>query len=195
MGRKNKHSREEIHELALQVATQIVVQQGHQGLSARKIASAMGYAVGSLYMIFQNLDDLILQVNGRTLDELYTIIAQTKRQYPDPEHCLLALGQAYFQFTLVHQQRWRMIFEHRLPKGTQLPGWYRKKILRFFNLLEKPLRQIRHHHSCMQEARALWGSVHGICILADKLEVVGVDSVQHLLELMIRTYIAGLKKT
>jgi len=193
MGRKNKHSREEIRELALQAATQIVAEQGFQGLSTRKVAAAMGYAVGSLYMIFQNFDELILQVNARTLDELYTVISQTQRQHLEPEECLLALGQTYFQFTLAHQPSWRMIFEHRLPHGSKLPSWYRRKILRFFNLLAKPLQQIQPHRTCDQDARALWGSVHGICILADKLEVVGVDSVQYLLELLIKTYVTGLK--
>jgi hypothetical protein len=42
-------------------------------------------------------------------------------------------------------------------------------------------------------ARALWGGVHGICVLAltGKLDVVGVQSVVGLAESLIKNYLAG----
>ena len=44
-----------------------------------------------------------------------------------------------------------------------------------------------------QAARAIWGGVHGICILAisDNLGIAGVDSVQRLTESLIRNYLQG----
>ena len=197
MGRRNEHSREELRELALQAAIQIINEQGLSGLSTRKIATAIGYTVGSLYLVFKNLDDLVLQINARTLDELYTVINRTARQHEPPEQCLLALGHTYFQFVMDQPQRWRMLFEYHRSQRTPLPSWYQKKIARLFNLVEKPLQKILrapHIQACVKDARALWGSVHGICILADKLEVVGVHSIPQLLELLITTYLAGLKE-
>jgi hypothetical protein len=46
-----------------------------------------------------------------------------------------------------------------------------------------------------QSARALWGGVHGVCILglSHRLDVVGADSVEKLLQRLMLTYIAGLK--
>lgn len=63
MGRRNEHTREELREISLRAAEQLVTAHGLDGLSARKVASAIGYTVGSLYMVFRNLDDLILQMN------------------------------------------------------------------------------------------------------------------------------------
>ena len=45
-------------------AERIVAEHGHSGLSARKVASAIGYTVGTLYLVFDNLDDLVLQVRA-----------------------------------------------------------------------------------------------------------------------------------
>ncbi|MFC1797586.1 helix-turn-helix domain-containing protein [Pseudomonadota bacterium] len=35
-----------------------MVEHGYEGLSARKVAAAIGYTVGTLYLVFENLDDL-----------------------------------------------------------------------------------------------------------------------------------------
>ena len=44
-----------------------------------------------------------------------------------------------------------------------------------------------------QAARAIWGGVHGICILAltDTLGIAGVDSVQELTRSLISNYLKG----
>lgn len=71
MARRSDHSRDELREMALTAAEQIVLENGYESLSARKVASAIGYTVGTLYLVFENLDDLVLQVNARTLDRLH----------------------------------------------------------------------------------------------------------------------------
>ena len=42
----------------------------HGRLTARKVAQAIGYAPGTLYNLFRNRDEMILHLNGRTLDRL-----------------------------------------------------------------------------------------------------------------------------
>ena len=63
MGRRNQHTREELRSIALQAAEELVVAHGLAGLSARKVVARIGYTVGSLYMVFRSLDDLIVQTN------------------------------------------------------------------------------------------------------------------------------------
>ena len=53
MARRSDHSREELREMAITAAEQIVVEQGYEGLSARKVAAAIGYTVGTLYLVFR----------------------------------------------------------------------------------------------------------------------------------------------
>ena len=63
MGRRNEHSRAELREIALQAAEHLVAEGGLAALSTRKVAAHIGYTVGSLYLVFHNLDDLIIQMN------------------------------------------------------------------------------------------------------------------------------------
>jgi len=199
MGRRNDHSREQIRNFALEAAAKIVAEQGLQGLTTRKVAATIGYTVGSLYLVFENLDDLILQVNARTLDDLYQLMNRIKQQTQQPESTIIALGHAYLNFATTQQHRWRTIFEHNLPgEHPKIPEWYEKKIFRLFKLVEEPLQQMLQTddvHLCTRVAHALWGGVHGICILAvtGKLKVVGTEAVEHLMNELMSYYLTGLK--
>ena len=196
MARRSDHSREEIHQMTLEAAEKIVVEQGLEGLSARKVAAAIGYTVGTLYLVFENIDDLVLQINARTLDRLYARLAEAQARAGDARDWLLQLGQVYIQFADEDPHRWSMIFEHRLAEGRELPAWYQQKIARMFAIVEEalaPLAVGRPQHEISQAARVIWGGVHGVCILAlgDRLGVAGVDSVQDLTESLISNYLAG----
>lgn len=182
--------------MALEAAESIVAAQGLEGLSARKVASAIGYTVGTLYLVFENIDDLILQVNARTLDRLYARLAETQAGARDGRDWLLQLGEVYIRFADEDPHRWSMIFEHRLAEGRELPEWYEDKIERMFAIVEEalaPLAEGRPRTEVAQAARVIWGGVHGICILAlaDRLGIAGVDSVQDLSESLISNYLAG----
>lgn len=196
MARRSDHSREELRELALAAAEKIVAEQGYEGLSARKVAAGIGYTVGTLYLVFENIDDLILQVNARTLDRLHARMAQPHANSTDPRDYLVQLGQAYIRFADDDPHRWAMVFEHRLAEDRSLPAWYQEKVARMFAMVEQglqPLAGRRSQDDILQASRALWGGVHGICILAlsDNLGVAGVDSVQQLTESLIRNYLKG----
>ncbi len=196
MGRRNEHSREQLRDMALEAADAIVAAQGPAGLTARKVAAAIGYTVGSLYMAFRNLDDLIVQLNARTLDELYTELQAAIATVPDPQQRVAALGRAYMNFACVHRNRWMLIFEHRLPVGDALPDWYLEKVNRFFRLVQTSLASLaprRDPDELALAAQALWSGVHGVCILGldDKLDVAGHRSLQEVADSLIQHYLAG----
>jgi len=200
MARRSDHSREQIREMTLAASEEIIATQGHQALSARKVAGAIGYTVGTLYLVFENLDDLILQVNGRTLDRLYELIVEDQRHCADAEACLFQLGHSYIRFADAEPYAWQLIFEHRLADDREPPDWYQEKIAHMFALVEERIAQLAAHQSdkeIAQAARALWGGVHGICILAitHTLGAAGVDSVQAITYTLMNNFVKGFVST
>jgi len=196
MARRSDHSREELREMALSAAEQIVLEQGYEGLSARKVAAAIGYTVGTLYLVFDNIDDLILNVNARTLDRLHAQMEALQASSADSRDYLERLGEVYIRFADEDPHRWALVFEHRLADGRTVPAWYQEKITRMFAMVEDglaPLTPQRPREEITQAARAIWGGVHGICILAlsNSLGVAGVDSVQKLTRSLISNYLKG----
>ena len=122
MARRSEHSLEEIREMVLNAAENIVIEDGFSALTVRKIAMEIGYTVGSIYMVFANMADLILHLNARTLDDIAAQLEQV--QEPDPAQCIEALAKTYLSYASTHFNRWHSIFEARLPEGATIPVWY-----------------------------------------------------------------------
>lgn len=195
MGRRNEHTREELREIALQAAEQLVAAHGLAGLSTRKIVARIGYTVGSLYLIFRNLDDLIAQMNERTLDTLQERLQTAAAGHP-PAVALRALAQAYIAFALAETHRWLALYQHRMPEGQSVPESFVAKVEQIFDLVQKELALLDPRRSPADNAlaaRALWSGVHGICILGldRKLETVGGRSIQEVTGSLLDHYLAG----
>ncbi|MDR0717862.1 MAG: TetR/AcrR family transcriptional regulator [Azoarcus sp.] len=198
MARKGEHSRDEIRLMALDAAENIVASEGYDELSARRVASAIGYTVGTLYLVFRNLDDLILQVNGRTLDKLYDYL---KAAYPGnpqgaPEETLKALAHAYIAYAETEASRWNMLLEASIRKGDVVPEWYQHKVNRILALGETAVRAFEPDETrAAHAARVLWAGIYGICVLRirRRLNLAGGQSAENMATTLITNFLRGLR--
>ncbi len=199
MARRSDHSREEIRELALKAAEKIVAEQGFNGLSARKIASAIGYTVGTIYLVFKNLDDLIMQVNARTLEALFNDVVKQNKKNQNKEN-LRRFGQAYYTYAKKNPHLWSLIFEHHVAGGGDLIPELGERIATLFALVEAEIKSLnpkKKKQSVHRASLALWSSVHGITILAvsDKLfiaeNVTPPEMIDQLIDNFLIGYLAG----
>ena len=200
MARRSDHSRAELRIMALEAAREVAEAEGWRGLTARKVANRIGYSVGTLYNVFEDLDDLIIAVNGETLDALFQHLQEARDAgtAADPEESLMVLAKAYVAYIDRHPNLWDILFEHRLPPGRSLPSWYGEKLAGLLGLLESaisPLFDPAQDRDIARSARVLWCAMHGICSLArsGKLGVVGPDSLDSMARELIASYTTGLK--
>jgi len=195
MGRRSDHSREELFEMALSAAREIAAEDGLDGLTARRVAGRIGYSAGTLYNLFDGLDDLIVQLNGRTLDSLYEALTTAPGEN-DPEAGLLTLAQGYIAFSRANEKLWNLLFEHHLPDDRPLPDWHHQKIARLLGLMEGclspffgPGREAERIHT----ARVLWSSLHGMCSLEVKRKLIPGESIEAMATSLVKNYLAGLQ--
>lgn len=152
MGRRNEHTREELREIALQAAEHLVAEHGTAGLSTRKVVGHIGYTVGSLYMVFRNLDDLIVQMNERTLESLQARLLAAIADQP-PAAAIQALAQTYITFALTETHRWLAIYQHRMPEGQPVPESLTDKVAGMFALAQQQLARLCPRRSSEDIAR------------------------------------------
>ncbi|MGV6825364.1 MAG: TetR/AcrR family transcriptional regulator [bacterium] len=194
MARRSDHSREQIHELALSAAERLVSEDGIKALTARKVASEIGYTVGTLYLVFDNIEDLILQLNGRTLDAMYDWVLARHLSSSDREVALIALADAYIEFAEQHIARWNLLFDYRAGNNHTLPEWYLEKLGRLFGLVESTLGNGNSDTETVRAARVLWAGVHGICLLKirQQLDLAGGQSTREMTRLLIHNFLGGM---
>ncbi len=195
MGRRSTHTPQQLRELILDAAQDIIDAQGLAGLSAREIARRIGYSPGTIYNIFANLDDVVLNVEARVLDALDKRLSDIHQA--DGGGRLIGIAHAYLAFTQEKPRLWNLLFEHHLPANVDLPAWYKQKLEGLMGHVERALAP---HFAPGREAdlqrasRVLWAGVHGITSLstADKLSVVTTETAVRLIDDLIGTYMAGL---
>lgn len=196
MGRRSTHTPEQLRELILDAAESIIVAQGLAGLSAREIARRIGYSPGTIYNMFENLDDVVLNVEARVLDALDTRLS-TVPKGDGPKERVLSLARTYLTFTHERPKLWNLLFEHYMPGGIDTPPWYQEKLERLMTRVEDAVSGAFPEAAVMERqrsARVLWAGVHGITSLstANKLSNVTTEATAMLVEDLVNNYMAGI---
>jgi AcrR family transcriptional regulator len=197
MARRSDHSREELYDMAMMAARDIVRQDGMRALTARSLAAAIGYSPGTLYNLFENLDELALHVNAATLDTLHNAVAQDDRS-GNPETDLNRMLDRYLAFLQENPALWLAVFDYRGAPGTELPAWYRDRVRKLMELVEEalaPLFAAGEEDERREAASVLWSGLHGICSLAQdgRLTLVSAQSVPQMAQSLIANYLVGLR--
>lgn len=197
MGRRSIHTPDQLRELIISATTCLLQEEGLCGLSAREVARRIAYSPGTIYNVFQNLDDLLLTIEGRMLDRLAERLdAATAGECPDGQ--MLLLADTYTRFTHENPRLWNLLFEHRMPAGTEVPNWYKQKLDGLMSRVEAalaPLFADGDRDDIRRAAHVIWAGVHGITSLstADKLSNITTESAQPMVRDLVTTFLDGIK--
>ena len=194
--------RQNLREALIAAAERAIAAQGLGALRARALADEVGCAVGAIYNVVADLDELILLVNLRTLAALEEALAATSSReattYPPAAIArLVRLSIVYTDFAAANTQRWRALFEHRLPAGHTAPEWYVKEQMRLFSYVEAPLAVLQPDADAKRLAllaRSLVSAVHGIVMLGleEKLYTLPLASLREQVTVMVSAIGRGL---
>ena len=178
-----------LRERLLLSAEKTIAEHGLAGLKARDLAADAGCALGAIYTVFDDLDDLVLRVNGRTLQRLEAALDSAVGDV-DAAEALAALARAYLDFARREEPSWRALFEHRLARNAPVPDWYAEQRNRLFGRLDGPLSQLIAGQDASARvglARTLFSAVHGVVALG--LEEKIADTPPQVLDQQLATLV------
>ena len=182
MARKTEERRAALRDSLIAHAERRIADDGLANLRARDLAKDAGCAVGAIYNVFGDLNDLVLAVNARTFDRLGAAVAESLAAAPqDPTDQLIVMSHAYHCFAAEHYHRWRALFDIDRPEGQAAPDWYLTEMGRLFAYIDAPLSVLFPDLSTEDRdlmTRALFSSVHGIILLALNEASAGVPEAE-----------------
>ena len=196
MARRSEHSLEELKALILSAAETIVIEEGFSALKVRRIAMEIGYTVGSIYMVFTNMADLIMHINAGTLDAIATQLEQVQEE-GSAEQSIQVLASRYLRYASQNFNRWHTVFDYSLSVDSKITAWYQEKVDRVFALLEAPFLEFAPELSDDQRkcaVRALWFGIHGICALSltGQRDKADIDDIEETIALLVKNFMRGL---
>ena len=178
--------REQLKEALISAAARTIAEQGLSGLKARALADEAGCAVGAIYNVVADLDELVLFANSRTLAALDKALTTATTQGKGPDWAieqLVKLALAYLDFAAAHRRQWQALFEHRLATGKSPPDWYQRDLERLFGYIEQPVAALQPDASPARRAllaRSLFSAAHGLVALGleEKLQFIPLPSLR-----------------
>lgn len=199
MGRRSDHTREEVRAMALEAAGDLAADGGIGAVSARAVAGRIGYAVGTLYNIFGNLDGLLTALNDRSLAMLEDALDAAAPLTGDPAADLDAMLAVYADQIAAAPKRWALLNDHTLPDGEAPPDWYSARVERLLARIEAALAPLTARKAdpageAARAARILWLAVHGILggAAAGTVATISSEDARALTRTLVATYLRGL---
>lgn len=164
MGRRSDHSRAELRVMIISEGHRQLSEVGYAHFSAREVAKKIGYSIGTLYNVFGTLDQVMLAINARTLDNWQ---AYLDMQLANKRNRRLYIAiQSYFEFAVVNRHAWTALYDFRLPEGEQTPAYYQDKVTNITEVIRREIAAelpAAQAHKAAALARSLLASVHGHC--------------------------------
>lgn len=185
MSEKTQARKAALREKLIELAEAQIAEAGLSSLRARSLAKEAGCAVGAIYTHFDDLNALVLEVNGRTFRRLGATVAQSVTQAAGaaPRDRLIAMSHAYLHFASDQPTLWRALFDIEMSTDGPVPQWYLDALGGLFSYIAEPLADL---FPDMPESeldlltRALFSSVHGIVLLGleQRISAVPLDKIE-----------------
>lgn len=194
MARRSDNTRKELKEMAIDAGLSLLAESGIDGLSARQIASRIGYTVGTLYNVFADLEDIVLHMNAATLLDMKQHLTPLANSKKKPFDRILDFAHCYGDYAVANPARWNLL--HGSPRTMKLPEWFREEVHGVFALVEAPIVELcpKQPKQARDAAKVLWAGLHGICALSisQKLEGVEAAPMHALIDNFVSNYLKGL---
>jgi len=192
--------REQLKQTLTDAAVRTIAREGLGSLKARALADEAHCAVGAIYNVVADLDELILHANARTLGALEKALAGAGTSGKGPDWAieqLVKLAWAYLEFAAEHRLQWQALFDHRLPPGRATPEWYQRDLARLFDHVERPVAELQPGAARERRrllARSLFSAVHGLVALGleEKLQVIPLKALREQVTIVVTALGYGL---
>ena len=122
---KAQRSPEEIESVRLNImehALELIVTDGYDHFSMRKLGARLGVAAKTIYNYFHSRDELYLCILTKGFEQLYDLFESAAKPQKDPLEQLAALIRAYVNFGLEHANIYNLMFTWHVPKYNDYVG-------------------------------------------------------------------------
>jgi AcrR family transcriptional regulator len=156
--------KEELRDSILEAVKAIVLKEGWQAVSMRKIAEAIGYSLPVVYNHFQNKDAILEEFVKQGFTMLAAVMARTKAKSEDAATQLNEMALAYFDFAFSHREYYQMMFGLGMPSCERVSKI--TEIGNFTAVLIDPIKQLGGSTTVVPKTilkfHTFWSILHGL---------------------------------
>ncbi|MCK4934055.1 MAG: TetR/AcrR family transcriptional regulator [Simkaniaceae bacterium] len=173
----------------------ILREKGRGALRLRDLAKESDCSVGTIYNLFENLDEIILRLNLKCLDQLYSSLHREMKEgivhQESLKKVLRRLGKAYIAFGIEYPLMWRSLFENLAIDP--VPQWYQEKVDGEMAVIRQTIESSYglEVEKVSQIVNFFWAAIHGMTaiILNKKMKEIDDDYIDTYFDQCLRGFI------
>ncbi len=149
----------------LQAAWQLVLEEGWQALSIRKIADAIEYSVPVIYSHFENKDAILQEFTKEGFQLLTEEVIRQRDSQPEASQQLEAIARGYWDFAFAHKEFYQLMFGLGIPRCEQVNQV--AEIKQFSNVLIGVIQEVisaskQPQVDAFLKFHTYWSILHGL---------------------------------
>jgi AcrR family transcriptional regulator len=107
---RKERQKAELRDTILAAARRIFLAEGPQALTMRRIAEAIEYSPGTIYLYFTSREDIALHLVREGFEKLVAVLAPVVAAEADPVERIRAIGAAYIDFGISDPATYQLVF-------------------------------------------------------------------------------------
>lgn len=156
---------------------EVLLEDGYRNISLRKIARKIGVSATSIYLHFENKDDLIHTLMEQAIDRLNDRLEEKANTDKNPIQKLKDLAHVYIDFALKSPSEYQIIFLFSSDEMSRYPVEKFRKARRGYELVTAVLEEGVEEGLLEEEkprlaAYTFWAQLHGVMsvVLSKRLD-------------------------
>jgi AcrR family transcriptional regulator len=194
---RRESSRAAIRRTILEATRELLVQEGYEALSLRKVAERIGYTATTIYRHFQDKDALLYAATEDAFEQLAARLAAAADPASQPFQALERVALGYIDFGLDQPAHYRLLFMtrpdllwHRAAgqpaSRVERLGMLRASVARALATVSTSTRDV------LAASNALWAVTHGTVALALSIPHLPRSQAREFGALATRAFLRGL---
>lgn len=151
----------------LTVSKDLLIEDGFGKLSMRKIAKRANVTATSIYLHFENKDDLLLTLVQESIESLKKVLLNVIDDSLDAFTQLNELAKAYIQYAIDHPKKYEIIYMVRPEEMPKYPKEKFREVRSVYELLADIIHRgklagkldVDNH---LTSAYSVWAQLHGV---------------------------------
>lgn len=181
---RKQREKEELRELILQGARAVLLRDGFEKVSIRKVANEIEYSPGTIYLYYKDKDELMLALHREAFACKIEVLAPLL-QIEDPIERIATMGRTYVAHGLSQPDDYHLMFQAKRPMSALASlneEWHLGQT--GFHMLTQTLQEgiekkiFRADLPVEGTALMLWSMVHGLTSLhlSERLNIMPEES-------------------
>jgi len=166
-----------LREEILDVSKELLLKHGFSKISMRKIAKKADVTATSIYLHFENKDDLLLVLVEESIANLNKVLRSALDETASPIEQLESLADAYVEYAMENPQEYEIIYMVRPEEMPKYPKEKFQLVREIYELLAGIIERGKERNlfdveDPLVSAYTLWAQIHGVVsvILGKRLD-------------------------